>query len=516
VTSSASATAIERGTVLLGKYRVDEIIGRGGMGIVVKAVHLGLDEQVAIKMLREDIAIADETVARFVREAQAAVKLKSEHVARISDVGTFDDGTPYMVMEYLEGQDVGHLLAERGRLHASLAIDLVIQACEALAEAHSLGIVHRDIKPTNLFLTSRPDGSVLLKILDFGISKASSGPELYLTQTWSVLGTPAYMSPEQMRSAHDVDARTDVWSLGAVLYEALEGHLPFEADSFSEMCVMVAVDRPAPMTATPRDLVPIISRCLAKSIDERYPNVAELARDLADLASQPETAHVLVDRMIRMLGRGPPGATASSTPQGWAATIPSQATAPVARADATPPRSLHSIERGHDSFRSSPQGAGLAASVIGLPLGPVTARPVRLPELPPAVAVLQHATPSAGLPDYPAAAGGALRGQQPSLPGVPTYETRVPLPVPLHDDARFPRPGLQLPRGAPAVATTLIIRRLRRGWLVALITALIALVAVVVVIAATRTSPVAGPGEADDSYTAPAPDQERRPPPSVK
>jgi serine/threonine-protein kinase len=273
------------------------------MGLVVKAWHLGLGEQVAIKMLRDDVVIAEETIARFVREAQAAVRLKSEHIARITDVGTFDDGKPYMVMEYLEGQDIAQLIAERGWLQPSLAIELVIQACDGLAEAHSLGIVHRDIKPTNLFLTSRPDGTVLLKVLDFGISKAPSGPELSITQTWSVLGSPAYMSPEQMRSARNVDARTDLWSLGAVLYETLEGHLPFQAASFSEMCVMVAVDPPTPTTETPRELIPIMSRCLAKSPDDRYPNVAELARDLARYAREPNQAQAIVDRIYRTLGR---------------------------------------------------------------------------------------------------------------------------------------------------------------------------------------------------------------------
>ncbi|HEY6172870.1 MAG TPA: serine/threonine-protein kinase, partial [Kofleriaceae bacterium] len=299
-----SVRLIERGTVLLGKYRVDSIIGQGGMGLVVKAWHLGLDEEVAIKMLRDDVAIADETITRFVREGQAAAKLKSEHIARIIDVGTFSDGKPYLVMEFLEGQDIGQLIAERGRLQPSLAIDLIIQACEALAEAHSLGIVHRDIKPTNLFLTSRPDGSLLLKILDFGISKSPAGAELSLTQTWSLLGSPAYMSPEQMRSARHVDARTDVWSLGAVLYEAIEGHLPFQAESFSEMCVMVAVDPPEPTTATPRELAPIIARCLAKDPAHRYPSVADLACDLACLAREPDKAQALVDRMYRMLRRG--------------------------------------------------------------------------------------------------------------------------------------------------------------------------------------------------------------------
>src|ERR1041384_3883539 len=298
-----SVRLIERGTVLLGKYRVDSIIGQGGMGLVVKAWHLGLDEEVAIKMLRDDVAIADETITRFVREGQAAAKLKSEHIARIIDVGTFSDGKPYLVMEFLEGQDIGQLIAARGRRQPSLAIDLIIQACEALAEAHSLGIVHRDIKPTNLFLTSRPDGSLLLKILDFGISKSPAGAELSLTQTWSLLGSPAYMSPEQMRSARHVDARTDVWSLGAVLYEAIEGHLPFQAESFSEMCVMVAVDPPTPTVETPRHLVPIISRCLAKTPDDRYANVAELARDLAMHAREPDQAQISVERIARMLGR---------------------------------------------------------------------------------------------------------------------------------------------------------------------------------------------------------------------
>ncbi|MBC7976350.1 MAG: serine/threonine protein kinase, partial [Myxococcales bacterium] len=145
------ARSLVQGTVLLGKYRVESIIGRGGMGLVVKAWHLGLEEEVAIKLLRDDIAIPSEAISRFIREAQAAVKLKSEHIARITDVGTCADGHPYMVMVLLVGQDIGQLLTERGRLQPSLAIDLVIQACEGLAEAHSLGIVHRDIKPTNLF-----------------------------------------------------------------------------------------------------------------------------------------------------------------------------------------------------------------------------------------------------------------------------------------------------------------------------------------------------------------------------
>ncbi len=300
---------VQQGELLLGKYRVEAVLGRGGMGIVVKARHIGLDEEVAIKLLRDDVAIDDETIHRFLREAQAAVKLKSEHVCRITDVGKFDDGKPYMIMEFLEGADIGRMIETHGSLHPSLAIDLVIQACDALAEAHAYGIVHRDVKPANLFVTFRPDGTAILKVLDFGISKSPSGLDLSLTQTSSMLGTPAYMSPEQMRSARKVDARTDIWSLGSVLYEAIEGHLPFTAESFSEMCVMVAVDPPIPMVRTPPELQRIILRCLAKSPDQRYPSVADLAADLAQHSREPHNTKLLVDRMFRMNQRSLSGNT---------------------------------------------------------------------------------------------------------------------------------------------------------------------------------------------------------------
>jgi serine/threonine-protein kinase len=225
-------------------------------------------------------------------------------VARVSDVGTFDNGVPYMVMEYLEGHDLGELIKQRGVLPAQWAVELMLQTAEALCEAHSLGIVHRDIKPTNLFVTWRPDGTALIKVLDFGISKSPMGTDMQLTQTQSLLGTPAYMSPEQMRSARLVDMRTDIWSLGTVFYEVLEGRRPFEAESFSEMCVKVAVDPPAPMVNTPPALQPVILKCLAKTPEQRYASMAELARDLVPFAADPHSAQMLVERMTRMLGRG--------------------------------------------------------------------------------------------------------------------------------------------------------------------------------------------------------------------
>ncbi|MBZ0234052.1 MAG: serine/threonine protein kinase, partial [Deltaproteobacteria bacterium] len=305
--SSDDDVGVEVGSVLLGKYRIEAILGKGGMGIVARATHLHLDEQVAIKFLRRDTASDPEAAQRFLREAQAAVKLKNEHVARVIDVGTLDGHVPYMVMEYLEGADLDLMLEQSGVIAPELAVDFVLQACAALSEAHALGIVHRDIKPSNIFVTWRTDGSVLVKVLDFGISKIAAGlTEVSLTQTQSVLGTPAYMSPEQMRSARSVDARTDIWSLGTVLYELVQGHRPFEAESFSEMCVKVAVDPPMPLTnPLPPGLADVIMTCLAKSPAERYPNVGALAEALVPFGRDPRAAQLLMERTQRTVGRAP-------------------------------------------------------------------------------------------------------------------------------------------------------------------------------------------------------------------
>ncbi|CAN5905737.1 serine/threonine-protein kinase [soil metagenome] len=289
--------------MFLGKYRVEAVIGQGGMGVVCEVMHLQLNQRLAMKMLREDVLVDHDAVERFMREAQAAAKLKSEYVAKVTDVGALENGAPYMVMEYLEGHDLGALIDERGTLQVPWTCDLMMQTAEALSEAHSLGIVHRDIKPTNLFVTWRPDGTALIKVLDFGISKTTLGTDMHLTQTQSLLGTPAYMSPEQMRSARLVDARTDIWSLGSVMYELLEGRKPFEAESFSEMCVKVAVDAPSPMTLTPPELQPVVLRCLAKTPEQRYQTMAEFARDLVPFVADPHQASLLVERMQRMLRR---------------------------------------------------------------------------------------------------------------------------------------------------------------------------------------------------------------------
>jgi serine/threonine-protein kinase len=302
------------GTVLLEKYRVEGVLGRGGMGVVLRVTHLHLGEELAIKILRPDAGGGPEVHARFLREAQSAVRLRGEHVARVGDVGVLPGGAPYMVMEYLRGGDLSGELARRGALPPGEIVDYVLQACEALAEAHALGIVHRDIKPSNLFLTRRPDGSPLVKVLDFGISKAPIGSPGVLTRTDTVMGTPGYMSPEQMKASKDVDARSDIWALGIVLYECLNGRRPFDAETFSATVLRAATEPPPLMDPRlPRGLQVVILQCLEKDRAARFPSIAALAAALAPFARDSRSAGIIVERTAAML-QGP-GASVAQAPR---------------------------------------------------------------------------------------------------------------------------------------------------------------------------------------------------------
>ncbi len=302
---------VKVGDVLAGKYRVDSILGVGGMGVVVEATHLELLEPRAIKLMLPEALENSESVERFLREARASSRLKSEYVARVHDVGKLDSGVPYMVMEHLHGSDLRHLIKERGRLPAPEAIHYALQACEALAEAHSMGIIHRDLKPANLFLTQRNDGTPCIKVLDFGISKVLGSADLEMTKTQAVLGSPSYMSPEQMRSARTVDARTDIWSLGVILYRLITGELPFRADSITELVTKVLQNAPRrPSTIVPeipKELDEVLLRCFERDLTRRYANVGELSSALLPFA--PSEARASIERIARVLavashGRG--------------------------------------------------------------------------------------------------------------------------------------------------------------------------------------------------------------------
>jgi eukaryotic-like serine/threonine-protein kinase len=297
------ATRVQTGDILAGKFRVERILGRGGMGVVVSATNLDLDTPVALKLLRGDVRDRPDMVARFRREARAAAKLRSEHIARVYDVGSLADDTPYIVSELLEGRDLSALTTERGPLPPATAVDYLLQACLGIAEAHAKGIVHRDLKPANLFLTTRSDGSPLVKVLDFGIAKTPADWETTdhaETDTTQILGSPAFMSPEQMRSAKRVDARTDIWALGAILYTLVTERPPFRADTFPELCLKILQEPPAPPRLDlPEPLWEVIETCLQKDREARFSDVAALGRRLAPLATvegrrlEPALAEVL-------------------------------------------------------------------------------------------------------------------------------------------------------------------------------------------------------------------------------
>jgi serine/threonine protein kinase len=298
---------VNPGDVLAGKYRVEEVIGEGGMGVVVAARHLELDQRVAMKFLLSSLTENKEATARFRREARAAVKIQSEHVARVLDVGAMENGTPYMVIEYLHGRDLAAELKERGKFDPSEAAELVLDACEAIAAAHVVGIVHRDLKPSNLFLTQRSDYSRCLKVLDFGISKSltgdSSDSQFGLTRTRAVVGSPLYMAPEQLESSRNADERADIWSLGVILHELVTGSVPFRGESLPQLVRAVLVgDRLRPSALNPdltSDFEAIIDRCLAHDREHRYASVTELAQDLAPFCTSGSASAMRVSRILR-------------------------------------------------------------------------------------------------------------------------------------------------------------------------------------------------------------------------
>ncbi|HTQ02604.1 MAG TPA: serine/threonine-protein kinase [Polyangiaceae bacterium] len=318
------------GDVIGEKYEVVGVLGSGGVAYVISALHLELGEMVALKFLRPESLEHEDVVARFASEARAVARIKSEHVAHVFDVGTLPDGAPFIVMEYLEGKDLADTLAEKRKLPIKVAVDYVLQACEALACAHAAGIVHRDIKPENLFLTQQAASVECIKVLDFGISKsAMAGFEpagRRFAQTMLPMGTPGYMSPEQIRACGTVDARTDIWALGCVLSELITGATAFHAPTLLQLGAAILEREPIPLRKgapdAPAELEAIVMKCLQKDPDQRYQDVAELAAALYRFG--PRRSRISAERCHQVLkGRSgiviefnsvPPPSLGGSTP----------------------------------------------------------------------------------------------------------------------------------------------------------------------------------------------------------
>lgn len=298
------------GDVVDSKYAIVRTVGRGGMGLVYEARHLKLQQRVAIKFLKEELVGNAESIARFDREARAAARLSSPHAARIYDVDATPDGVPFIVMEYLEGHDLAAELVQRGgNLPVDEAVDWILQACSAMAEAHAASIVHRDLKPSNLFACESASGGPVVKVLDFGISKITVDLDENLTSNTTVLGTPHYMSPEQV-TAGGVDGRSDIWALSVILYRAITGQFPFQAPNATALAVSIATEPPIPIlerTPTlPPALAAAIMRGIAKSKDDRHPTVQALAHVIAPFGS---------GRFAAPAGPGQTPAVARSSPR---------------------------------------------------------------------------------------------------------------------------------------------------------------------------------------------------------
>jgi serine/threonine-protein kinase len=455
VSESGRTTAIEFpsglpvavGAMVASKYRVDRILGQGGMGIVVAATHLQLDQRVALKFLLPEAAAHPEIAQRFLREARACVRIDSEHVARVLDVGTLPSGTPFMVMEYLEGEDLSQVLARRGQLPVQETVGFVLEACEAVAEAHSLGMVHRDLKPANLFLAKRPSGKPAVKVLDFGISKIPTTERDHaITRTAAMVGSPLYMSPEQMMSSDKVTSRSDIWSLGIVLYELLGQRLPFPGDTMPELIANILRTEPAPLGALrediPTELLTAIDTCLQKDPERRYANVAELARALAPFG--PRRAAQSVERIEMVLGLR----TASVQPPAMPAEARTQPLPPGVSASDLGPMAAQEqadvpagVRRRRLPFALAAIAAGGLAIAAGVVLVARSHPPAAAPPASSPSAALPVPLPIVSAPDVPA---------PPAPPAPPIASAGVPsdLPsaTPASEGATAPTASVARPR----------------------------------------------------------------------
>ncbi|HRH00922.1 MAG TPA: serine/threonine-protein kinase, partial [Polyangiaceae bacterium] len=369
------------GSLFDGKFLVERELGRGGMGSVLLVRHPELGTRVALKVMLPEHATDERLVERFLREGRATARLSSEHVARVFDAGRHADGFPYLVMEFLAGYTLHDRLARGGPLGVPAAVDLLLQACEGVAHAHAAGIVHRDLKPANLFLVPRPDGSVCLKVLDFGIAKDVGGANP-MTATAESFGSPEYMSPEQIRAAKTVDPRSDVWALGVVLFEMLTGRVPFESASVFEVASKILGEAPLPVGALRPDAPPglqaALATCLEKSPQRRFQGVGQLAAAIAPFGGPGAAA--AAERAAKTVGLGS-GPAFTQVSQGAAERIAVSGIAPTEPHGASSRRPTTGL-RARQRLAAVAAGM-LAASVLVAGFGAWALHTSRLPRAAP-------------------------------------------------------------------------------------------------------------------------------------
>jgi serine/threonine-protein kinase len=415
--------SFEPGTLFAERYVIEAQLGGGASGVVLSATHTDLKQRVAIKLLRDRAPVS---VERMIREARAALALHSEHVVRVMDVGRDKEGHAFIVMEQLEGCDLGSLLQQKGCFSVTESVDYVLQACAGISEAHARGIVHRDLKPSNLFLTTRADNTPLVKVLDFGISKTAEDEEAEtsLTGPEELVGSPRYMSPEQVRGSRDVDHRTDIWALGVILFRFLSGVAPFggKGKGISGALTSVVMDDPPSLAelvpSLPAELEAAVLRCLAKDPESRYESAAEMAVRIAPFGS--DEGRTAVARLIRSAGLG-----LDSTRSGLSA--------PVVEAPAPGKPSRRLLL------------AALAAGMVAIPVAALALlghdKPAAFAAQPPAA----QAVPAASTADTAALALKPAPSQAPEAPPAPD-----PAPEPAPSAARHAQQQRPVARPHPA------------------------------------------------------------------